>query len=67
VDGAIAGIISRHLAESPILIVGHSGTNQKILQSLFKLRSEQANWIVQDNDAVYSVDLVAPGRCGCGS
>ena len=25
----------------------------------FKLRSEQANGIVQDNDEVYSIDLVA--------
>jgi broad specificity phosphatase PhoE len=58
VDGAIAGIISRHPAGA-ILIVGHAGTNQKILQSLFNLRSEQANGIVQDNDEVYSVDLVA--------
>jgi hypothetical protein len=41
------------------LIVGRAGTNQKILQSLFKLRSEQANGIVQDNDEVYSIDLVA--------
>jgi hypothetical protein len=58
VDGAIAGMLSRHPAGA-ILIVGHSGTNQKILQSLFKLRSEQANGIVQDNDEVYAVDLVA--------
>ena len=41
------------------MIVGHGGTNQKILQSLFKLESEQANGIVQDNDEVYSIDLVA--------
>jgi probable phosphoglycerate mutase len=34
VDGAIAGIISRHAAGT-VLIVGHAGTNQKILQSLF--------------------------------
>ena len=57
VNGAIAGIISRHPAGA-ILIVGHAGTNQKILQSLFNLRSEQANRIVQENDEVYSVDLV---------
>jgi broad specificity phosphatase PhoE len=58
VDGAIAGIISRHPAGA-ISIVGHAGTNQKILQSLFNLRSEQANGIVQDYDEVYSVDLVS--------
>jgi broad specificity phosphatase PhoE len=58
VDGSIVGIIRRHPAGA-ILIVGHGGTNQKILQSLFKLRSEQANAIVQDNDEVYSIDLVA--------
>ena len=58
VDGAIGGIIRRHPAGA-ILIVGHGGTNQKILQSLFKLTSEQANAIVQDNDEVYSIDLAA--------
>lgn len=58
VAGAIVGIIRRHPAGA-ILIVGHGGTNQKILQSLFKLKSEQANAIVQDNDEVYSMDLVA--------
>jgi probable phosphoglycerate mutase len=57
VDAAIAGIIRHHPAGT-IVIVGHGGTNQKILQSLFKLRSEQANGIVQDNDEVYSIDLV---------
>jgi broad specificity phosphatase PhoE len=58
VAGAIVGIIRRHPAGA-ILIVGHGGTNQKILQSLCKLESEQANGIVQDNDEVYSIDLVA--------
>ena len=57
-DGAIVGIIRRHPAGA-VLIVGHGGTNQKILQSLFNLKSEQANAIVQDNDEVYSIDLVA--------
>ena len=57
-EGAIAEIVKRH-PSGTILIVGHGGTNQKILQSLFDLASEQANAIVQDNDEVYSIDLVA--------
>lgn len=58
VRGAIAEIVKRHPA-GEILIIGHGGTNQKILQSLFNLTSEQANSIVQDNDEVYSIDIVA--------
>ena len=58
VRGAITEIVKRHSAGA-VLIVGHGYTNQKILQSLFNLTSEQANAIAQDNDEVYSIDLVA--------
>jgi broad specificity phosphatase PhoE len=58
VQGAIAEILKRHPAGA-VLIVGHGGTNQKILQSLFHFTEQQANGIVQDNDEVYSIDLAA--------
>ncbi len=58
VRGAVDLIIKQH-PTGAVLIVAHSYANQKILQSLFKLTSAQANAIAQDNDEVYSIDLTA--------
>ncbi len=60
VRAAVTGIVRQH-PTGAILIAAHRFTNQKILQSLMSYTPAEANAIVQDNDEVYSMDIV-PGR-----
>ncbi len=42
-----------------ILVVGHGGTNQMILRTLFDLSPEQADSIRQANDEIYMIEIEA--------
>jgi len=52
-------IVGTH-PQGTILIVGHGGTNQMIVRSLFDLSAAQADSIHQANDELYAIDVV-PG------
>jgi broad specificity phosphatase PhoE len=51
--------IRRQHSSGAILIVGHGATNQQIIRSLLTLTPAQAATIVQANDEVYAIELVA--------
>ncbi len=60
VQATVQTIRAQHTSGT-LLIVGHGGTNQMILRSLFDLTPEQASSIRQANDELYLVEIV-PGR-----
>lgn len=60
VQATLQTIRAQH-GSGTILIVGHGGTNQMILRSLFDLGPEQAGSIRQANDELYLVEI-EPGR-----
>jgi broad specificity phosphatase PhoE len=51
--------IRREHPSGAVLIVGHGATNQQIIRSLLTLTGAQAGTIVQANDEVYAIDLIA--------
>ncbi len=55
---AIETIRDRH-PSGTILVVGHGGTNQMILRTLFELGPEQADSIRQANDEIYMIEIEA--------
>ncbi|HZL86178.1 MAG TPA: histidine phosphatase family protein [Candidatus Krumholzibacteria bacterium] len=55
---AFEAIRDRHPAGT-ILVVGHGGTNQMILRTLFDLAPEQAESIRQANDEIYMIEIEA--------
>jgi broad specificity phosphatase PhoE len=60
VRSAIQTIRSKHPSGS-ILVVGHGGTNQAILQILFNLSLDDTRAITQANDELYLIELDAAG------
>jgi len=60
VRSAIQTIRSKHPSGS-ILVVGHGGTNQAILQILFNLSLDDTRAITQANDELYLIELDATG------
>jgi probable phosphoglycerate mutase len=58
IQTALNSILERHLAGA-ILIVGHGGTNQMIVRSLFHLSAEQAASFQQGNDELYLCELTS--------
>jgi probable phosphoglycerate mutase len=59
VAATLQEIVAAH-PSGTILIVGHGGTNQMIVRSLFDLSAAQADSIHQANDELYAIDI-APG------
>jgi broad specificity phosphatase PhoE len=60
VRSAIQTIRTKHSSGS-ILVVGHGGTNQAILQILFNLSLDDTRAITQANDELYLIELDAAG------
>ena len=60
VRSAIQTIRSKHPSGS-VLVVGHGGTNQAILQILFGLSLDDTRAITQANDELYLIELDAAG------
>ena len=58
VKAAVQTIRDRHPRGS-VLIVGHGGTNVKVLRALLDLTAEQASAIEQANDELYMVEVHA--------
>jgi broad specificity phosphatase PhoE len=60
VQAAVQTIRDRHPRGS-VLIVGHGGTNVKVLRALLDLTAEQASRVQQANDELYMVEIRPPG------
>src|SRR5262245_35754579 len=60
VRSAMQTIRSKH-SSGEILVVGHGGTNQAILQILFGLSLDDTRAITQDNDELYLIELSGTG------
>ena len=60
VGAAVQSIRKQH-PSGAILVVGHGGTNQAILQILFGLSLDDTRSITQENDELYLIELDAAG------
>src|SRR5262245_27819969 len=60
VRSALQTIRAKH-SSGTILVVGHGGTNQAVLQILFGLSLDDTRAITQDNDELYLIELAGTG------
>ena len=58
VNDALSGVLRRHRSGA-ILIIGHGGTNQMIVRTLFRLSAEQAATFNQANDDLYLCEIAS--------